>query len=181
MAHLSNSRTLHVHSQTIGKLRFDVRQNSVVSDELIARANQTAVNLRGNSIIFRHFFCHCQKMFSTSKARRQTLHLTIKIAFAAPHVVISRFCTHHHVHHAQLTVNATSTTRINDGFRRKTRNQLRSSNRSIHLANATLHQHNIVLRQLSRCIGTTINQNVFTLFQQSRYLRVFFRHSRDNS
>ena len=57
VAHLSDGGTLHVHCQTIGELRFDVCQNRVIGDKLIASANQPCVDFRLNRSIFHHLSC----------------------------------------------------------------------------------------------------------------------------
>ena len=145
VAHLSDGGTLHVHCQTIGELHFDICQNRVIGDKLIASANQPCVDFRLNRSIFHHLSRHRQERLSAGKASRQPLHLTIEVAFTAPHIVIGGFSTHHDIHHPQFCIDAASTSRIDDGFRGKTCDELRSAYGSIDLANATLHEHNLVM------------------------------------
>ena len=181
VAGVGDGGTFHVDRQAFGKLAFDVIELGAVGDELIARADEAAMNGSAHFGIGREGAGSGQQSSVCGKLLRLSLHLSVGITFAAPHVVVDQGAARHNVHHAEARVDASRTTGADDGIGLRVSDEVGGADSGIDLADAALHEGDFVGADAPLGEGVVGSGESGGMGEQTTHLLVFYRHGRDNS
>ena len=180
IAGLRNGSGFHINSQSRRETVFDDIQFGTVRYEAVAGANQSAVNTTFQSgIVQRQGML--QQRDATFVHRGKSLHLTVFVTLAAPHVMVRQRFAHHHIRHLETGIDATRHTGTDNAIRSKTAYQLRGSHRRAYFADAALRKYQTVTAEHALRIAEIAVARHFLLLQTLRQLAVFAIHCADNT
>ena len=176
VADLCQSPAFHIDCQSLGETLFDGLQRCWVGDELVAAADESAVNLRFRCGEFRG---DLEEAKAGGEEERQTLHLSGFVFGTAVHVMISHRLSDHHVHHTDRRVNAAGDAGVDDGVQSVVVEQLCRSDGCVHLSDAAFHQNHVTRPILSLHHSERSEFLFFGVGKQLHELFVLFVHGVD--